>query len=116
MFELTQEISVLMDAYAEKTRESYSSEEAGEHYKLIRKLREDYSKAIELTCRDSCGGLIMPIDKAIDWVSHGSINDYDGIGEVLDSDGNKIKRMSCNVNFLKECKKDGACFIAWYNK
>lgn len=115
MFELTWEIGVLMDAYAEKTRESYSSEDATEHYKLIRKLREDYSKAIELTCRASYG-IIMPIDMTIDWVREEMITNEDGIGYVLDSDGNKIKTMSCNIDFLEKCKKDGACFIAWYNK
>ena len=116
MFKLTWEIGVLLHSYREQISKLNITEYNYEKYKQAEAITELYAKAIELICRDSYGGLIIPIDEAIDWVSRGSINDYDGIGEVLDSDGNKIKRMSCNVNFLKECKKNGAYFVAWYNK
>ena len=116
MFELTWEISILLHSCEEQISKLNITEYNYEKHKQAEAISELYAKTIELTCRDSCGGLIIPIDMAISWVSRGSINDYDGTGEILDNDGNNIKRMSCNVNFLKTCKKDGACFVAWYNK
>ena len=37
-------------------------------------------------------------------------------GDLLDSDGNEISSMRCNVQFLEEAKEKGACFVAWFNK
>ena len=58
----------------------------------------------------------MPIDMCIDWVKKGSIIDYDGHGYLFYENGEEMDSMYCDVKFLKEAKKDGACFVAWYNK
>lgn len=95
------EIGVLLDTYAETDK----SEE----------MQTLYARAIELTVKDNCG-LTMPIDLAIDWVSRGSITDYDGFGRLLDEDGEEIGEMECDVTFLQKAKENNACYVAWYNK
>lgn len=114
-FDLTWEIGVLMNTYAEKIKpleiETYDSEKR----KQEEALEELYAQAIELNCKNGYG-LIMPIDMCIEWVESGSIIDYDGMGDLLDKDGEEIGGMRCDVSFLKKAKEDGACFVAWYNK
>lgn len=107
-FNQTWEIGVLMNAYAENKKQlaSYSEKET---------LKELYAQAIELTVKNGFG-IILPIDKCINWVSDKSIIDYDGHGYLLDKDGEKIDSMCCDVEFLKRAKDDGAQFVAWYNK
>ena len=72
-------------------------------------------QAIELTVKDNCG-LIMPIDLAICWVEGKCIIDYDGIGYLLDKNGEQIGDMYCDVPFLNKAKENGAVFVTWYNK
>lgn len=114
-FELTWEIGVLINTYAEKIKPFESEKYDYEKYRQKEALEEIYAQAIELNCKNGYG-LIMPIDTAIDWVNGGSINDYDGMGDLLDKDGKKIGGMCCNVSFLQKAKENGACFVAWYNK
>ena len=115
MFELTWEIGVLMNTYVEKVKPFESEQYDYDKERQKEKIEALYAQAIELNCRMGYG-LIMPIDMAIDWVSGGSIIDYDGSGDLLDSDGNEIGSMRCNVQFLEEAKEKGACFVAWFNK
>lgn len=107
-FDMTWEIGVLMNAYADKVRhlDTYREKEA---------LEELYAQAIELTLKDDCG-ITMPIDECIDWVKTGFIIDYDGHGYLLDKDGEEIDYMCCDTSFLEKAKENGACFVAWYNK
>ena len=108
-FDMTWEVGVLMNSFAKKIelhKGNYDEKEA---------LEELYAQAIELTVKDNCG-LIMPIDECIDWVSSGSINDFDGSGDLLDENGKEIGDMCCNVAFLEKAKENGAVFVAWYNK
>lgn len=114
-FNMTWEIGVLIDSYAEKVRPLESEQFDYMKYQMKEDLQDTYSKAIELTMKDNCG-LIMPIDECINWVEGGSINDYDGHGYLLDKDGEKIGSMRCNVDFLLRAKEGGAYFVAWYNK
>lgn len=79
------------------------------------KIEDLYAQAIELTAKNNCG-LIMPIDMCIDWVKSGGIIDYDGHGYLLNENGHVMDSMCCDVDFLKEAKEEGACFVAWYNK
>ena len=109
-FEMNWEIGVLINSYTDEKNQTNSND-----WYVLEALEDVYSKAIELTCRENCG-LIMPMDMAIEWVDSGFIVDYDGMGYALDSDGNRIKAICCDVDFLEECKKDGAVFMAWYNK
>lgn len=112
---MTWEIGVLMNAYAEKIKPLETEKYDYEKYRQKEALEELYAQAIELTVKDDCG-LIMPIEECIDWVMAKSIIDYDGIGYLLDKDGERIGGMWCDVSFLKNAKKNGACFVAWYNK
>lgn len=114
-FNMTWEIGVLMNAYAEKIKSLETDKFDFEKHEQKEALEEIYAQAIELTAKDDCG-LIMPIDECIDWVKSGSIIDYDGHGYLLDKDGEKIGGMHCNVSFLQKAKESGACFVAWYNK
>ena len=78
-------------------------------------LKTLYAQAIELNCKKGYG-LIMPMDMCIAWVEQGAINDYDGIGKLLNKDGEVMSNMRCSVSFLEKAKEKGACFVAWYNK
>lgn len=114
-FNLTWEIGVLMNSYAEKIKPLETEKYDYEKERQKEALEELYAQAIELTVKDDCG-LIIPIDECIDWVSDGSIIDYDGHGYLLDENGKEIGGMHCDVSFLQKAKENGACFVAWYNK
>ncbi len=114
-FNLTWEIGVLMNDYADRIKSLETEKFDYEKYKQKKALEELYAQAIELNCKNGYG-LIVPIDMCIGWVKRGSINDYDGTGDLLNKDGEEIGDMRCSVSFLKKAKENGACFVAWYNK
>ena len=114
-FDLTWEIGVLMNTYAEKIEPLKTEKYDYEKHSQKEALEELYAQAIELNCKDGYG-LIMPIDMCIDWVTDKSIIDYDGLGYLLNKDGERIDSMCCDVSFLQKSKENGACFVAWYNK
>lgn len=114
-FDSTWEIGVLLDYYADKRKPLETEEFDYEKYEQKEALQKLYAKAIELTCKKGCG-FKMPIDDFITDVEGGTFIDYDGIGYLLDKDGEEIGGMHCNVSFLKKAKENGACFIDWYNK
>ena len=114
-FNMTWEIGVLMNAYAEKIKPLETDKFNYEKHEQKESLEEIYAQAIELTVKDDCG-LIMPIDECIDWVSRGSINDFDGFGDLLDENGEEMGGMRCDASFLQKAKEGGAVFVAWYNK
>ena len=114
-FNLTWEIGVLMDDYADKIKSLETEKFDREKHQKKEALNDLYAQAIELNCKGGYG-LIMPIDMCIDWVTQESIIDYDGTGYLLDKDGERIGGMHCSVSFLKKAKENDACFVAWYNK
>lgn len=115
MFNLTWEIGVLMNTYLKKIKPFESDKYDYDKERQKEALEELYAQAIELTCKNGYG-LIMPIDMAIDWVTSGSITDYDGCGYLLDKNGEEIDNMWCNVSSLRRAQEKGASFVAWYNK
>ncbi len=115
MFKLSWEIGVLMNTYLENVKSFESKEYDYDTERQKEAIKELYAQAIELNCQMGYG-LVMPIDMAIERVAEGSIIDYDGCGDLLDKDGNKISGMRCDVQFLKRAKENGACFVAWFNK
>lgn len=114
-FDLTWEIGVLLNDYADRIKPLETEKFDYEKYHQNEALEELYAKAIELNCKKGYG-LIMPIDTCVDWVIRGGINDYDGSGDLLDKDGEEIGYMRCDESFLQKAKENGACFVAWYNK
>lgn len=114
-FDLTWEIGALMNDYSNRIKPLETKEFDYEKYKQKEALEELYAQAIELNCKKGYG-LIAPIDMCIDMVTNESITDYDGIGELLNKDGEIIGAMRCDVSFLKRAKENGAYFVAWYNK
>lgn len=114
-FELTWDIGVLINAYADSIKPFETKEFDYEKYEQKEALKKLYAQAIELTCKENCG-LIMPIDMCIKWVADTSIVDYDGHGYLLDKNGERIGSMRCNVSFLQKAKEGEAVFVAWYNK
>lgn len=114
-FNLTWEIGVLMNDYAERIKPLETENYDYEKQEQKDALEDLYAQAIELNCKNGYG-LIMPIDMCIDWVAQKLIIDYDGTGYLLNKDGERIDGMFCNVSFLKRAKEKGICFVAWYNK
>lgn len=114
-FDSTWEIGVLLDSCNDVLKQVKSEEYDFEKEKQKEAIKTLYEQAIELTVKDNCG-LIMPIDLAISWVEGKCIIDYDGIGYLLDENGEQIGDMYCSVQFLYKAKENGAVFVAWYNK
>lgn len=114
-FDLTWEIGVLLNDYANRVKLLETKDFDHEIYKQKEALEELYAQAIELNCKKGYG-LIMPIDDFIDMVKNTSINDYDGMGDLLDKNGEETGSVRCSVSFLKEAKDNGVYFVAWYNK
>lgn len=111
MFEMNWEIRMLMEEYFKEASEALKNS----NEKILNALKDVYSKAIELTCREQCG-LYMPINMFLRWVKSGFINDYDGLARAIDADGNRIGTTHCSFAHVDEMVRKGAKFIAWYNK
>lgn len=114
-FDFTWAIGILMNRYADIRKTLETKEFDYEKYQQMEELKDLYAKAIELTCKSGFG-FKMPIDDFIIDVQDGFFIDYDGLGYLLDKDGNRIGGMRCDVLLLQEAKKHGACFVDWYNK
>lgn len=104
------EIGVLMDHYSERAAKLDNYDFEGQH-----KLKDLYAQAIILNVNRGYG-LFYPIDDFIESVRGGFYNDYDGIGDLLDADGNELGDVRCNVKYLEKAKSNGTVYVAWYNK
>lgn len=109
MSNLKWEIGVLLDCYAHRAAKLYDCS-----YDERCKLKNLYSQAIMLNIKRGYG-LFYPIDDFIDGVNGGYYNDYDGIADLLDADGNVIRSCRCDVKLLKKAKANGAVYVAWFN-
>ena len=108
------EVEVLLGTYVDEIKPYETEEYDYEKNKIIEEITELYVEAIIRTVENRCG-IIMPIDMAIDWVSRGSIIDYDGHGFLITDEGEK-EYIECSVSFLEEAKEKGVKFVSWYNK
>ena len=110
MRDLTWEIGVLLQRYANRANklDKHNFDEKD-------RLKKLYAKAILLNVEHGYG-LFYPIDDFTDAVSDGCYIDYDGIGYLLDVDGNRIGPSRCNVKFLEAAKSNGAVYVSWFNK
>lgn len=105
---LNYEIKTLLDCFARRVE---GMDDYSEEYEAMQGL---YAQAIILNVKEGFG-LFYPIDDFIEEVRCGCIIDYDGIGYLLDKDGNHLKGIQCNSEWL-EHQKPQAVFVAWYNK
>lgn len=110
MFDIKWELGVLLDCYASRAAKLDWRDFNGN-----RNLKELYAQAILLNVKKGYG-LFYPIDDFIEDVRGGSYNDYDGMGDLLDADGNELGYCCCDVEFLEKAKADGAVYVAWFNK
>ena len=108
--DLKWELGVLLDCYAEKVKDVDEYD-----FRKREKLKDIYTQAIILNTNRGYG-LYYPIDDFIDDVSCGGIIDYDGIGYLLNADGNELGYVRCNLDFLEKAKMDGTVYVAWFNK
>jgi hypothetical protein len=110
MIDVKWQLGVLLDCYASRSAKLDPHDFDG-----WRKLKDLYAQAIILNVRHGYG-LFYPIDDFIEDVRGGGIMDYDGMGDLLDADGNELGYVRCNVKFLEKAKADGAVYVAWFNK
>ena len=108
--DLTWEISLLIQCY--ETRVSKLDKD---DHKGRKELLTLYAKAMILNVQKGFG-LFLPIDDFIEDVRGGFYTDYDGMGDLLDADGNELGYVICNVKYLEKAKADGAVYVAWFNK
>jgi hypothetical protein len=104
------ELGVLLDCYASRAAKLDEHDFDG-----WRKLKDLYTQAIILNVKRGYG-LFYPIDDFIEEVCGGFYNDYDGMGDLLDADGNELGYARCDVKFLEKAKADGTVYVAWFNK
>lgn len=110
MKDLHWELGVLLDNYADKVKEKdidYSRKE---------EIERIYATAILLNVEKYGYGLVLPIDDFSAWVSGGSINNYDGCGDLLNAEGEEMGEVICDTKFIEGAKNNGACYVAWFNK
>jgi hypothetical protein len=110
MLDLKCEVGVLLNSYANRINKVDKND-----FKEQDRLEELYAKAIILNVKYGYG-LFYPIDDFIEDVRCGGIMNYDGIGYLLDVDGNELGSVNCNVKFLEDAKKNGAVYVSWFNK
>lgn len=108
--DLKWEIGVLLNFYANNVKDVDKYD-----YDKREKIKTLYAQAILLNVEHGYG-LYLPIDDFIDWVDEGYLLDYDGFGKLLDANGKEIGNSKCKVSFLKQAKKLGAVYVAWFNK
>ena len=110
MLDVKWEIGVLLDSYSKRAAKLDKHD-----FDSWRKLKDLYAQAIILNVKKGYG-LFSPIDDFIEDVRGGYFNDYDGMGYLLDTDGNKLDDVICNVKYLEKAKANGVIYVAWYNK
>lgn len=81
---------------------------------LMDDLVEEYSTRMKLLFKLGDGSLFS-FDEFINNVNVGCFDDDDGIGYIVDEEGNNLGQINCSVNWLKSHKKDNH-YIVWYNK
>ena len=103
-------VGTLLRCYANRVNE------LGEwNFRKKDELNELYSKAIIMNVQYGYGDF-YPIDDFMDDVEGGGIMNYDGIGYLLDANGNEIDQVDCNLEFLEDAKANGAVYVSWFNK
>lgn len=108
--DLTWEIGVLLQCYEARVVKLDKDDNDGR-----KKLLTLYAKAMILNVQNGFG-LFLPIDDFIEDVRGGFYTDYDGCGDLLDSDGNELGYARCNVKYLEAAKATGTVYVAWFNK
>lgn len=104
------ELGVLLDCYASKIKNIDKYD-----YSKREEIKNIYAQAILLNVEHG-NGIFYPMDDFIKSVDSGYFIDYDGFGKLLDANGDEIGYSRCNVAFLKNAKKKGAAYVAWFNK
>ena len=98
--------SILYDfSDAIKETKSYDEREA---------IKTEYANCMKILFKNGFGH-VYTFDDFIPLVDSKCYLNYDGIGYIVDKDGEKIEPIDCNVSWLKKHKKKNH-YITWYNK
>jgi hypothetical protein len=97
----------LVDAYNKAFSKCKTNDE-----KTITQMK--YARALQIVCKDDVGK-VMVVNDFEDNVREGLLNDYDGVGIFLDWEGNRKDLAFCDIEWLKENKKDYP-FVRWFNR
>lgn len=87
-----------------------------EDYNLHENTCKEFAHRINLWIKAGCIGNIYSFDEFYSIVKTGGFIDYDGSGEFIDEDGNKIAHIHCNCDWLVNNKPDNCNYVMWYNK
>jgi hypothetical protein len=68
-----------------------------------------------INAKHKCG-MCMTYENFYDSVFFGGLIDYDGFGYFVDNEGNKIKDVYCDCDWLNENRPENCNFVMWYNK
>lgn len=107
------EIGTLLKSFCRKVKEKTPSN-GFISLSLMDDLVEEYSIRMKLLFKIGDGS-IFSFDEFISGVKSGGLDDYDGIGYIVDKDGNNLGQVNCSISWLKSHKKDNH-YIVWYNK
>ena len=110
------DILSIMDGYMNDVNKVYADSDTRncDKWNAKEKLGEIYAQAIRILFNRGFGD-IMTVDNFIKDVEEGYFIDYDGQGYFCDMEGEKHECITCDVDWLKENRKDYP-FIIWYNR
>lgn len=105
-----EDIGFVLDHFANKTSKTewFSKEREA--------LTKTYSRIINIYASTDEVGDIMPFEDFYESVKCGEFIDYDGSGDFMTFDGEKVGEVRCDIDWLKKNKPENAPFVVWYNK
>ena len=107
MYDNTWQIMYIIDAFNKAYSKCKTNDE-----KTATQMK--YARALQIVCNDD-EGKVMVISDFEDGVREGVLTDRDGIGIFLDWGGNRKDLAFCDIEWLKENKKDYS-FVRWLNR
>ena len=86
------------------------------HYDKEDNLAKEYAHRINLWMNWGYGD-IYSFDEFLEYVRTGSFIDYDGTGYFINNDtGEKLKTISCNIDWLNKHRPENSDYIMWFNR
>ena len=107
---LEENIGFVLDHFANKALKTKKFSD--ERKDLIK----TYSRIINIYASTDEIGDIMPFEDFYKSVKCGGFIDYDGGGDFMTFDGEKVGEVKCDIDWLKKNKPENAPFVVWYNK
>ena len=101
------EIGTILFEYAEALKSTKTCNERDA-------IKAEYVNCMKILFKNGFG-MVFTFDDFIRLVDHHCVLNCDGIGYIVDKNGEQIEAVDCKVSWLKK-RKEKNHYIAWYNK